>query len=125
MSSETAQPTGRLLVDVVRWLVELFAIVVLAIWGFTEFEFPWPAFAFGLGAPLLALLVWALFLSPRAVFGVDQFGKALVEIVIFSSAALAMLFMGWPWWSALALVVVATAAGIIAGRRASAAAEQL
>lgn len=103
--------------SVLRWLVELAAIVVLGIWGFSEFAFPWPALLTGLGAPLFALIIWALFLSPRAVFGVDQFGKALVEIVIFSAAALAMLFMGWPWWTALALVALGTVAGVIEGRR--------
>lgn len=111
--------TGSLIVDVIRWLVQAIAIVVLAVWGFSEFDFPWPGLLVGIGAPLLALLVWALFLSPRAVLAVDAFGKALVEIVIISAAALAMLFMGWPWWSALALVVTATVVGVIAGRRAA------
>lgn len=116
MSSET-QPPRSALVFVLRWFVELFAIVVLGVWGFTQFAFPWPALATGIGAPLFALLIWALFLSPRAVLAVDQFGKALVEIVLFSAAALAMLFMGWPWWSALVLVGAGTISGVIAGRR--------
>ena len=33
---------------------------------------------------LLAILLWALFRSPKDVFHVDPFVKALVEIAVFS-----------------------------------------
>ncbi|MGV1033894.1 MAG: YrdB family protein [Microbacteriaceae bacterium] len=102
--------------DIIGWLVDVTAFVVLGIWGFTQFAFPWPALLGGIGAPVLAILVWALFLSPRAVFGVDAFGRALVQIALFSAAALAMIFMGWPWFVAGAFVVVAAAAGLMSGR---------
>lgn len=104
-------------VDVIRFLTEVIAFVVLGIWGFTQFAFPWPALLTGIGAPLLAIIVWGLFRSPRAVFAIDTFGKALIEIAIFSSATLAMVFMGWPWWIAVAYVVLATVTGVITGRR--------
>lgn len=107
----TIQPS-----DIIGWLVDATAFVVLGIWGFTQFAFPWPALLTGIGAPVLAILIWALFLSPRAVFGVDAFGRALVNIALFSAAALAMIFMGWPWFVAAAFVVVAAAAGLISGR---------
>ena len=116
MNSQTQSPSAPV-VNVLRWLVELIAIVVLGRWGFTAFAFPWPAIATGLGAPAFALIVWAVFLSPRAVLSVDQFGTALVEIILFSAAALAMLFMGWPWWASVALIVLGTVAGILAGRQ--------
>ena len=35
----------------------------------------------GVGAPLLAIVVWALFVSPRAVFAVHPFVRAFVELL--------------------------------------------
>lgn len=100
-----------------RGLVELIAVVVLGVWGFTEFAWPWPALLVGVGAPLFGVLVWALFLSPRSVLRVDAFGTALIEIVLFSAAALAILFLGWGWWWSVLLMAAGTTTGIITGRQ--------
>lgn len=101
--------------DIVRLLLELFAFVSLGIWGFLAWPLPWPGILVGILAPAFAVLVWALFLSPKAVLRLDPFGKAVVEIFIFGSAAFA-------WWdlgqSAVAIIfgLVATVSGVIAGR---------
>lgn len=101
--------------DVIRFVLELFAIVSLGIWGFVAWPLPWNIVV-GIGAPVLAILLWALFRSPKAVLHVDAFVKALVEIVVMGCAAFA-------WWSlgqpivALVFAVVATVSGVINGRR--------
>lgn len=101
--------------DVLRFVLELFAIVSLGIWGFLAWPLPWNIVV-GIGAPVLAILLWALFRSPKAVLHVDPFVKAIVEIVVMGSAAFA-------WWSlgqpvvALVFAVVATVSGAINGRR--------
>lgn len=102
-------------VDVLAFACELFAFVTLAIWGFAEFAFPWNIVA-GIGAPLLAILVWALFVSPRAVFAVHPFVRAGVELLVYVSATLAWWSMGLTWVG-LIFGVVAVTAGVLAGRR--------
>ena len=102
--------------DVLRFFLELFAFVTLGIWGFTAFPLPWPGVLIGLGAPALAILVWALFGSPKAVFHVDPFGQALVEIAVFSAAAIAWWTMGQPVVAGV-FAVVAAVSGIIHGRK--------
>lgn len=102
--------------DVLRFILEVFAIVSLGIWGFVSWPLPLPGVVFGLGVPALAIIVWALFRSPKAVFRIDTFGKALVEIAIFGSAALAWWFMGQPIVAAV-FAIVATVSGIISGRK--------
>ena len=57
--------------DVLRLVLELFAFVSLGLWGFLSWDLPW-SIVFGVGAPVLAILLWALFLSPRAVLAIDQ-----------------------------------------------------
>jgi Protein of unknown function (DUF2568) len=102
--------------DVLRLLIELFAFVTLGIWGFVAFPLPWPGVLIGLGAPALAILLWALFVSPKAVFHIDPFGQALVEIAVFSAAAIALWMLGQPV-VAVVFAVVAAVSGILHGRK--------
>ncbi|TFD06705.1 DUF2568 domain-containing protein [Cryobacterium sp. TMT1-2-2] len=99
-----------------RFVLELFAFVSLGIWGFVAWPLPWPGILFGLATPAFAILVWALFRSPRAVFRLDPFGKAVIEIAIFGSAALAWWDLGFPIITVI-FAVVATASGVISGRK--------
>ena len=102
--------------DILRFFLELFAFVSLGVWGFLAFPLPWPGVLVGIGAPLLAILVWALFVSPKAVFRIDAFGKAIVEIAVFSAAAIGWWTLGQPI-VAVVLAVVAAVSGIINGRK--------
>ncbi|WP_022900803.1 YrdB family protein [Humibacter albus] len=101
--------------DVLRFLIELFAFVSLAVWGFIAWPLPWNIVV-GIGAPLFAIVLWALFRSPRAVIRIDTFGKAIVEIIVMTAAAFAWWDLGQPI-VAVVFAVVALASGIISGRK--------
>lgn len=98
-----------------RFLLEIFAIISLAIWGFVSFPLPWN-FVVGIGAPVIAIVLWGLFRSPKAVFQMDVFGKAIVEIAVMGTAAFAWWDMGQPVVAAV-FAVIAIVSGIINGRR--------
>ncbi|GAA3204804.1 YrdB family protein [Microbacterium terregens] len=102
-------------IDVLAFVCELFAFVSLAIWGFAAWQFPWNVVA-GIGAPVLAILTWALFVSPRAVFEVHPFFRAIVELLVYVSATLAWWSLGLTWVG-LVFGVVSVTAGVLAGRR--------
>ncbi|MEV4666562.1 YrdB family protein [Microbacterium sp. LWO12-1.2] len=103
-------------IDVVRAIVLVLAIASLALWGFATWPLPWNIIL-GIGAPVVILLVWALFLSPRPVLRVHPFLRAAVELLIYVGVTIA-------WWSmdqaliGTAFGLVAIAAGVISGRRA-------
>ncbi|WP_368497250.1 YrdB family protein [Herbiconiux sp. A18JL235] len=101
--------------DVVRFVLELFAFFTFGFWGFVAWPLPWNI-ALGIATPLFAVLIWALFLSPKAVIRLDAFGRGLVEIVVMGGAALAWLMLGQPI-VALVFGVVAVVSGVIAGRK--------
>jgi len=101
--------------DVLRFVVELFAFVTLAVWGFIAWPFPWNIVV-GIGAPLLAIVLWALFRSPKAVIRIDTFGKAIVEIIVMTAAAFAWWDLGQPI-VAVVFAVVALFSGIMSGRK--------
>ncbi|CAN5290708.1 hypothetical protein BH09ACT6_BH09ACT6_13730 [soil metagenome] len=116
VNTETAGPVRVGPNDILRFLLELFAFFSIGLWGFLAWPAPLLNWVFGLGAPLFAIVLWGLFRSPKAVIGLDPFGKALVEIVIMGSAALAWLVMG-QWLVATIFGVVAVVSGIVSGRK--------
>lgn len=102
-------------IDILAFVCELFAFASLAIWGFAFWPFPWNIVV-GIAAPVVAILIWALFVSPRAVLAVHPFVRALVELVVYASATIAWWSMGQPWVG-LVFGVVAVTIGVLAGRR--------
>ncbi|MFZ8758100.1 YrdB family protein [Microbacterium sp. HMH0099] len=102
-------------VEIGSVLCGIAAFVTLAIWGFTAWPLPWNIVA-GIGAPVLAILVWALFVSPRAVLAVHPFIRAIVELFVYAAATIA-------WWSmgqaviGLVFAIVAVTFGALNGRR--------
>ena len=102
--------------DILRFLLELFAFVSLGLWGFLAWPLPWPGILVGILAPAFAILVWALFRSPKAVFKLDPFGKAIVEIFVFGAAALAWWDLGQPIVAGV-FAIVATVSGVLSGRK--------
>ena len=102
--------------DFVRFALELFTFFTFAFWGFVAWPGPWQNIVLGIATPLIAILLWALFCSPKAVIHLDAFGRGLVEILIMGAAALAWLMLG-QWVIALIFGVVATVSGLINGRK--------
>jgi hypothetical protein len=115
--SDTNVPVRVSVLDVLRVLVEFFAVVSLALWGLLGFAFPLPGLIVAIAAPVLAILLWALFRSPKAVFHVDNFVKALVEIVVMATAAFAWFDLQQPIIG-IVFLIVAAATGVIQGLRA-------
>jgi hypothetical protein len=102
-------------VEVLAFVCEIVAFAVLAVWGFAVWPFPWNI-AVGIATPAAAILLWALFVSPRAVFAMHPFVRAIVELLVYGAATAAFWAMGLTWVG-LAYAVVAVTAGAIAGRR--------
>lgn len=102
-------------IDVLAFVCELFAFATLAFWGFVFWPFPWNIVV-GIAAPVAAILVWALFVSPRAVFAVHPFIRAVVELLVYVAATIAWWSMGAAWVG-LGFGVVAVTVGVLAGRR--------
>lgn len=104
------------MLDVLRLLTEVLVFGSIAVWGFLAWAFPWNVVA-GIGAPVLAILVWALFVSPKAVIAVHPFIRALVELAVFVTATIALWDLGLPW-AGLGVGAFAVAIGVLHNLRA-------
>lgn len=102
--------------DIVRTIVLIVAVASLVLWGFASWDLPWNII-FGIGAAIIVVLIWALFLSPRPVLRVHPFLRAVVELLIYVGVTIA-------WWSmsqalvGTAFALVAVVAGVLSGRPA-------
>lgn len=95
----------------IRFGLELGALLALGYWGFTTGEGPIAETVLGLGAPLLAAVIWGLFVSPRAKLGTPV-RQALFEALVFGGAVLALVHAGQVW-SAIAFGGVALADSVL------------
>ena len=76
------------------FVLELGVLVALGYWGFTMGSSMPAHIALGIGLPLLAILVWAMWGAPRSRWHVQGFRFLLLRIVFFGSAVVALFFVG-------------------------------
>lgn len=100
--------------DIVRSIVLVIAVGTLALWGFATWPLPWNVIL-GIGAPVVTILVWALFLSPRPMLRLHPFLRAVVELLIYVGVTIAWWLMDQPLIG-IAFAVVAVGAGVVSGR---------
>jgi len=77
----------------VAFLLELCALAALGYWGVHVGGGPATRTALGIGAPLLAAVLWGLFAAPRAPVSLPAVTFA-VKLLVFGSAALALYATG-------------------------------
>jgi Protein of unknown function (DUF2568) len=72
----------------VRFLLELCFLVALGYWGFKTGRALVTKIGLGIGAPLLAAVVWALFVGPGASVPVPL--RLILELIIFGLSVAAL-----------------------------------
>jgi hypothetical protein len=94
-----------------RFILELVVLVALAIWGFGASSEPIVALVLGVGAPAIAIVVWATFVSPKAPRRLPDPARLALEIGVFGAAVLALILAG----QVVAAVLLALAAALSLG----------
>jgi len=77
-----------------RFVLELLVLLALFLWGVSVTDALPLQVLLGIGAPALAMLVWGVFVSPRASRRLPDPQRLVVEVVIFGAAALALAATG-------------------------------
>jgi hypothetical protein len=76
-----------------RFLCELAMLAALAFWGYVVGEGPW-AWLLGVGAPVLAAVVWGAFVAPKARVPVPASVRVQIELVLYAVAAVGLAAAG-------------------------------
>jgi hypothetical protein len=93
-----------------RFLLELCALGALGYWGFKTGSSTLTKIGLGLGAPLVAAVIWGLFVAPATPVAVPELVPLVLQVVVFGLAAAGLAATGHRTLTVLfALVVVANA----------------
>ncbi|CAI6086616.1 YrdB family protein [Cohnella sp. JJ-181] len=95
----------RMLNLALRFALELAMLAALGYWGFKADLAPVLRWLLGIGAPILAAIVWGAFLSPKASVPLDGSLKLAIELAVFCLAAGALYAAGRPAGAAALLAV--------------------
>ena len=76
------------------FLLELVALVIFGVWGFTIGETTLVKILLGVGAPALMIVFWGVLMAPKSTRRLRDPWHLLFEIVIFGAAGLALLSIG-------------------------------
>src|SRR5687767_3853397 len=79
----------------VAFLSELAALAALASWGWSASAAMAPRLLLAVGAPLLAGVLWGVFVSPQALVQVPAL-RVGVTLLVFGSGVLALVATGHP-----------------------------
>jgi hypothetical protein len=77
-----------------RFLLELCALGALGYWGFKTGSGTLAKVGLGVGAPLIAAVVWAVFVSPQASVRLPGFLVLLLQVLVFGGAAAGLVATG-------------------------------
>lgn len=79
-----------------RFLLELCLLAALAYWGF-QLDRGWLVrIGAAIGAPLLAAVIWGMFVAPKAAQLLEDPWRFLLEIALFGLGTVALLAAGRP-----------------------------
>ncbi len=78
------------------FLLELCALAALAYWGFNTGSGTLIHVILGIGAPLIAAVLWGMFVAPRAAKPVSPPTRLALRLLVFGSAALGLAVAGQP-----------------------------
>ena len=105
--------------EALAFLLELAALAVLGWWGSSVGHSLSSHLLLGIGAPLVAVVLWALFAAPRATVQLPLAGVLAVKAAVFGGAALALWGIGHDGLAvAFAVIAFANTALATADRRA-------
>ncbi len=98
-----------------RFLLELASLAALAAWGFHTGDSLVADLVLGVCAPLAAAVLWGAFIAPKARFPVPLAVRAVLELVVFGAAAVALWAAGWDTIALLFAVAVLVSESLLYG----------
>lgn len=83
----------------VTFLLELGLLVAFGVWGFAAGQGGVMVWGLGIGTPVLAAVVWGVFMAPKAVRPLQAPLHQILELVIFGLGFAALYAAGHTLWA--------------------------
>ena len=84
----------------VRFICEVIALVIFGFWGFHQ----WKSIG-AIAVPLVVMVIWGMFCSPKAPYKLQSYYGFIVEFSIFSLASYFLYRLGHPYLAILSFIV--------------------
>lgn len=84
-----------------RFLIEILALVIFGYWGFHVSQGTFMKYLLGIGTPVLVAVIWGMFGSPKAPYGLTGVPYLLFEVFIFCLPAVVLFVIGKQSWAVL------------------------
>ena len=88
------------------FLLELAMLVAFGYWGFNTGDSTLVHILFGLGIPVIAIVIWSIYNAPMSKRRLPRTPRTILEVVMFSLAALALAAAGQTTWAVLFAVLI-------------------
>src|SRR3954451_13717807 len=88
------------------FVLELVMIAALGYWGFQASDNILIRLLLGIGAPLIAILIWAKYNAPKSATRLQGWRRTVLELAIFAVAAVALVAAGQPGLAVAFMVIV-------------------
>ena len=98
----------------VRFVLELVALAALAVWGVHAGHSTLADIALGVGAPLVAAVIWGVFAAPRSSRRLRGPALVVLQMAVLGAGAAALAAAGHEALAAIFAVVVAVNAALLA-----------
>ncbi|ADC50750.1 hypothetical protein BpOF4_13495 [Alkalihalophilus pseudofirmus OF4] len=94
-----------IIIAIVRFILEVTALLALGYWGFEAGTEVWHKVLFGFTAPILMAALWGTFISPKAPKRLHEGPRLFLEIALFALAAAAMYGSGFEYFSVIFMLM--------------------
>ena len=97
-----------------RFLLELAALAALAVWGVHTGHSALADVALGVGAPLVAAVIWGVFAAPKSQRRLQGAALVVLQLAVLGAGAVALAAAGHPVPAAVFGVAIAVNAALLA-----------
>ena len=98
----------------VRFLLELAALVALAVWGVHAGHSALADLVLGVGAPLIAAVIWGVYAAPKSPRRLRGPALVVLQLAVLGAGAVALAAAGRTVLAAIFAVVIAVNAALLA-----------
>lgn len=90
----------------IRFLLEMLALIALGYWGYYLGKGIWMKLSFLILFPIIMMVIWGMFISPKAFFHFPEWLRLLLELTLFGIAAFGLYNSGFYALALLFLIIV-------------------
>ena len=88
------------------FLLELVMLFAFVYWGFQTGDSAVVHWLFGLGLPIIAIIIWSIYNAPQSKRRLPRTPRTILEVVMFGLGALMLAVAGQTTWAVIFVIFI-------------------